>query len=79
MSLVTPVPSDVDATSLLDLVHDCRGVTTALAGRVAGLTVRTARLPLSRLPLDRLPFSFGAMPADITEDLLVTVAGMDDY
>jgi hypothetical protein len=37
------------------------------------------KVPLSRLPLDRLPFSFGMMPAEITEDLLTTVAGMDDY
>jgi len=87
MSITTPVPSDVDATSLLDLVQDCREVSTALAGRVIDLTVRTtrtartplARLPLDRLPLDRLPFSFGVMPVEITEDLLVTVSGMDDY
>ena len=84
MSITTPVPSDVDATSLLDLVQDCREVSTALAGRVIDLTVRAARtplarLPLDRLPLDRLPFSFGVMPVEITEDLLVTVSGMDDY
>lgn len=84
MSITTPVPSDVDATSLLDLAQDCREVSTALAGRVIDLTVRAARtplarLPLDRLPLDRLPFSFGVMPVEITEDLLVTVSGMDDY
>lgn len=84
MSIRTPVPSDVDATSLLDLAQDCREVSTALAGRVIDLTVRAARtplarLPLDRLPLDRLPFSFGVMPVEITEDLLVTVSGMDDY
>ena len=37
------------------------------------------RVPLARMPLDRLPFSFGAMPVEITEDLLVTVSGLDDY
>ena len=87
MSITTPVPSDVDATCLLDLVQDCREVSTTLAGRVIDLTVRTtrtartplARLPIDRLPLDRLPFSFGVMPVEITEDLLVTVSGMDDY
>lgn len=89
MSIRTPVPSDVDATSLLDLAQDCREVSTALAGRVIDLNVRAARtplarlpldrLPLDRLPLDRLPFSFGVMPVEITEDLLVTVSGMDDY
>ncbi len=84
MSITTPVPSDVDATCLLDLVQDCREVSTTLAGRVIDLTVRAARtplarLPLDRLPLDRLPFSFGVMPVEITEDLLVTVSGMDDY
>ena len=79
MSFSTPVPSDVEATSIVELVNDCRKVSVVLAGRVLDLTVSAVRVPLARIPLDRLPFSFGAMPVEITEDLLVTVAGMDDY
>ena len=79
MSFQTPVPSDVEATSIGDLVNDCREVVSVLGANVLDLTVRAANVPLARLPLDRLPFSFGAMPVEITEDLLVTVRGMDDF
>lgn len=79
MALHAPVPSDDDPTSIVDLVNDCREVASVLGQSVIDLTSTVVRVPLSRLPLDRLPFSFGAMPAEITEDLLVTVNGMDDY
>ena len=71
MSFSTPVPSDVEATSLIDLADDCREVSAVLHHR----TVRFDAV----VPLARMPFSFGAMPVEITEDLLVTVAGLDDY
>jgi len=83
MALHTPVPSENDPTSIIDLVNDCREVASVLGHSVIDLTNTVTRavvkVPLSRLPMDRLPFSFGAMPAEITEDLLVTVNGLDDY
>jgi hypothetical protein len=79
MALHVPVPSDNEPGSLLDLVNDCREVAGVLGHSVIDLTQAVVKVPLSRLPLDRLPFSFGAMPAEITEDLLVTVSGLDDY
>lgn len=79
MAFHTPVPSDRDASSITDLVSDCREVASVLAHSVIDLTVTAAKVPLARVPLDRLPFSFGAMPVEITEDLLVSVSGLDDY
>jgi len=84
MALHTPVPSETEPTSIIDLVNDCREVASVLGHSVIDLTqavvrVPISRLPLDKLPLDRLPFSFGAMPAEITEDLLSTVKGLEDY
>lgn len=91
MSMHTPVPSDVEPTSLLDLVDDCREVAGVLGSTIIDLTrpvtapltgavVNLSRIPLSRIPLDRLPFSFGTMPAELTEDTLVTTAtSLDGY
>ena len=91
MTFHAPVPSDVEPTSFIDLANDCREVASVLGHSVIDLTAATlagvtraarvplARVPLDRLPMDRLPFSFGAMPVEITDDLLVTVSGMDDY
>ncbi|MGB8651664.1 MAG: hypothetical protein WCD35_13505 [Mycobacteriales bacterium] len=79
MALHSPVPSETDPTSLVDLVNDCREVASVLGSSVIDLTQAVVKVPLARLPLDRLPFSFGAMPVEITEDLLVTVAGLEDY
>jgi hypothetical protein len=79
MALHTPVPSETDAASFSDLVNDCREVASVLGYTVIDLTTAVVRAPMARLPLDRLPFGFGAMPVEITDDLLVTVTGMDDY
>jgi hypothetical protein len=79
MAFHTPVPSDTDASSMGDLVNDCREVASVLAHSVIELTTYAVKVPLARVPLDRLPFSFGAMPVEITEDLLVTVSGLEDY
>ena len=79
MALHAPVPSENEPNSIIDLVNDCREVANVLGHSVLDLTSAVVKVPLSRLPLDRLPFSFGTMPAEITEDLLTTVAGMDDY
>ncbi|MCW2599781.1 MAG: hypothetical protein JWM02_1610 [Frankiales bacterium] len=83
MALHPPVPSDTEPTSIVDLVNDCREVASVLGHSAidltTGITRRVAGLPMARLPLDRLPFSFGAMPVEITEDLLATVDGLEDY
>lgn len=79
MALHIPVPSDTEPTSIVDLVNDCREVASVLGQSVIDLTATVVRIPMNRLPLDRLPFSFGTMPVEITDDLLVTVNGMDDY
>lgn len=79
MALHTPVPSETEPTSIIDLVNDCREVASVLGHSVLDLTQTVVRVPLNRLPMDRLPFSFGAMPAEITEDLLLQVEGLDDY
>jgi hypothetical protein len=83
MALYAPVPSETEPTSLVDLVNDCREVAGVLSHSVidltAGLTRSAVRLPLQKVPLDRLPVSFGAMPVEITDDLLVTVSGLEDY
>lgn len=75
MSNETPVPSDVEPDSIIDLANDCREVASVLGSHVD----LRGKLPLARVPLDRLPFSFGVMPAEITDDLLLTVAGLEDY
>lgn len=79
MALHDHVPSDDEPNSIIDLVNDCREVANVLGHSVLDLTSAVVKVPFTRLPLDRLPFSFGTMPAEITEDLLVTVQGMDDY
>ena len=79
MALHTPVPSESEPASLVDLVNDARDLASVLGHSVIDLTTAVVKVPLSRLPLERLPFSFGAMPVEITEDLLVTVAGLEDY
>jgi hypothetical protein len=79
MAIHTPVLSESEPTSILDLVNDCREVASVLSHSVIDLTATVVRIPMNRLPLDRLPFSFGTMPVEITDDLLVTVNGMDDY
>ena len=78
MTLRLPVPSDVDPRSLQDLAEDCRAVVRAL-GRHVPLAVPSASLTglLAHLPLARLPLSFGALPAEVTEGLLVSVAGYE--
>ena len=77
MTLRLPVPSDVDPRSLQDLAEDCRAVVRALASPAVSPTSVTGLL--ARLPLARLPLSFGALPAELTEGLLVSVAGYEDY
>lgn len=83
MAVHLTVPSENEASSIQDLADDCREVASVLASSVIDLTTdvmgAAVRIPLSRVPLDRLPVSFGAMPVEITEDLLVTVDGLEDY
>ena len=83
MALYSPVPSESEPASIVDLVNDCREVAGVLGQSVldfsVGITRSVSRVPLQSLPLDRLPFSFGAVPVEITEDLLVHVQGLEDY
>ena len=80
MTLRPVVPSDVDPRSLQDLAEDCRAVVRAI-GRPAGAAVPSAPRTglLAHLPSARSPLSLGALPAEVTERLLVSVAGYEDY
>ena len=83
MAIHAPVPSETEPTSIVDLASDCAEVAGVLGHSVLDLTVGITRSvtrgPLQQVPLARLPISFGAMPVEITEDLLVTVDGLEDY
>ena len=70
MTLLMPVPSDVEPTCLQDLVADCHAVAQML-------NQASNAVPLARLPLARLPLSFGVMPVELTEGMLVSVAGYE--
>ncbi len=74
MALHTPVLSETEPTSFQELVNDSREVRSVLGKSVVDLTAAVTQVPLTRMP-----FSFGTMPVEITDDLLVTVNGMDDY
>ena len=65
MTTSAPVPSDVEAESIIDLVHDCREVSGALGSFVP----TTVGLPAPR----------GAMPVEISLDAVNALAGYDEY
>ena len=74
MSTQTPVPSDIDPSSIIDLVNDCRelaGVLVGAAGNRSGVR-RSTRVPAVSSA------SVGA-PVAVTADLSATVAGYEDY
>jgi hypothetical protein len=65
MTTHTSVPADVDAESIIDLVHDCREVTGLLG---------------SFVPAEiRVPSARGAMPIEITGLTAATLDGYEDY
>ena len=65
MSTHTSVPSDVEAESIIDLVHDCREISGVLGSFVAAGI--------------RIPDARGAMPVEISLDAVQALDGYDDY
>ena len=59
------VPSEVEAESIIDLVHDCREI----AGVLGSFDPTVIRLPESR----------GAMPVEISLDAVHSLSGYGDY
>jgi hypothetical protein len=65
MSTHTPVPSEVEAESMIDLVHDCREISGVLGSFVPTVV--------------RIPEARGAMPIDITDEAVAGLSGWSDY
>ena len=65
MTTHSPVPSDVEAESIIDLVHDCREISGVLGSFVPTVI--------------RLPEARGAMPVEISLDAVNALAGYDEY
>ena len=65
MTTTSPVPSDVEAESILDLVHDCREISGVLGSFVPTVI--------------RLPEARGALPVEISLDAVNALAGYDEY
>lgn len=61
----TAVPSDVDAESIIDLVHDCREI----SGVLGSFVPTVVRIPEARV----------AMPVEISPDAVNALVGYDDY
>lgn len=69
MTTHSPVPSDVEADSLIDLVHDCREI----SGVLGSFVPTVVRLPEPR------PSEGGAMPVEISLDAVHALVGYDEY
>ena len=65
MTTHTPVPSDIEPDSIIDLVEDCREVSGVLSPYV---------IDLSSLPVQR-----GALPVDITAGTAAVLDGYGEY
>ena len=65
MSTHTSVPSDVEAESIIDLVHDCREISGVLGSFVPAVI--------------RIPDARGAAPVEISLDAVQALDGYDDY
>ena len=65
MSTHTSVPSDVEAESIIDLVHDCREISGVLGSFVPTVV--------------RIPEARGAMPVEISLDAVNALEGYDEY
>lgn len=72
MTTSTPVPSDVEAESIIDLVHDCREVTGVL-----GSFVPTTLLPGRRSAVPA--HALGVVPVEISAGAVDVLAGYDEY
>ena len=64
MTTHTQVPADVEADSIIDLVHDCREVSGMLG---------------SFVPAARTADTRGAGPVDISTLTALSLAGYEDY
>ena len=65
MTTHSPVPSDVEAESIIDLVHDCREISGVLGSFVPTVI--------------RLPEARDALPVEISVDAVNALAGYDEY
>jgi hypothetical protein len=65
MPTANALPSDVEAESILDLVHDCREISGVLGSFVPAAI--------------RIPDARGAMPVEISLDAVNALAGYDEY
>lgn len=65
MTSTSPVPSDVEAASIIDLVHDCREISGVLGSFVPTVV--------------RLPEPRPALPVEISLDAVHALAGYDEY
>ena len=65
MTTSSSVPSDVEAESIIDLVHDCREISGVLGSFVPTVI--------------RLPDARGAMPVEISLDTVDALAGYGEY
>jgi hypothetical protein len=65
MSTHPAVPSDVEAESIIDLVHDCREISGVLGSFVPTVV--------------RIPEARGALPVEISPDAVNALIGYDDY
>jgi hypothetical protein len=65
MSTHTHVPSDVEAESMIDLVHDCREI----SGLLGAFVPTVIRLPEAR----------PALPVEITSGAVSGLDGWSDY
>ena len=73
MTSSAPVPSDLEAESIIDLVHDCREV----SGVLGSLVPTTVRLPEPRGAVRAVPF--GVQPVQISLAAVDVLAGYDEY
>ena len=65
MSTHTAVPSEVEAESIVDLVHDCREISGVLGSFVPTVV--------------RIPEARGALPVEISLDAVNALEGYDEY
>lgn len=65
MTTSNAVPSDVEAESIIDLVHDCREISGVLGSFVPTVI--------------RLPEPRGAMPVEISLEAVNALVGYDEY
>ncbi len=71
------VPGDVEPTSVIDLVNDCRELVGAVSS--LGVTTAGALAGFARVPLSRVPRMRGAAPVEISSGTATALDGYGDY